>query len=652
MENPTAIVRNTGHGLTHVSGSWLGLIAAVFLLAGGSTVPAQTISDDFNDGNDVDWLHMDLTKLPPPYTLPDAYVSYSFPDDGAGGKAYRIWAKAPPPEYGANFGPARTYSYRSPNFGRMRVSVDVLDWDTTANQVFGLVVRGGQIGLGETDGYVVNYWGNGQVFQINTVVNEEDDAWIADCEVPLHPSQGPYRWVFSADGLYFVGQIFTMADLNNPIAGVLVADDNRFPSGQVGVFVFDYNSAATDYTDVYATFDNFQANSPAAGTMRPLVTELTPRPGSALVSSSPPLIRVGIADMDVYTDSSSFRLWTNGVEVPKASLQMDPFVYGGIGRLTQLAGATMEYQTTAPVRPGVTYTVRVTWSDMNGQANTNEWTYAGPIQLPASGALPLDAGEERGFNIRLVQTLEGQPLANSLLRAEDQLAVPPRIPIQFETAAGTTATVINYSQNPPPSDDGYFPDDARYPGLDVTGNTDDFALEARFYLELTPGYYKFGIRSDDGFQLSTGPSMAEVTSIVLAEALSSTYNDTFEFGVETEGLYPFRLVHFERGGDAYVELFQVSLDDPEDRMLINDLSDPNAIKAWRTVTLPPQIVVESATTLAGGGFASDASAVIDTANQRITISKAGEVRFYRIQAATALTIQTIEISGNNVILTY
>jgi hypothetical protein len=44
--------------------------------------------------------------------------------------------------------------------------------------------------------------------------------------------------------------------------------------------------------------------------------------------------------------------------------------------------------------------------------------------------------------------------------------------------------------------------------------------------------------------------------------------------------------------------------------------------------------------------------VIDTANQRITIPKAGGVRFYRIQAATALTIQGIEISGDNVILTY
>ena len=187
---------------------------------------------------------------------------------------------------------------------------------------------------------------------------------------------------------------------------------------------------------------------------------------------------------------------------------MDPFVFGGLGRLTQFSGATMEYQTTAPVMPGVTYTVRVTWSDANGQANTNEWTYTGPRLLPGSGALPVDAGEERGFDIRLVQTLEGQPLANSLQRAEDQLAVPPRTPIQFETAAGTTASVINYSQNPPPSNDGYFPADARYPGLDVTGNTDDFAMESRFYLELKPGYYKFGVRSDDGFQRSTGPSMS------------------------------------------------------------------------------------------------------------------------------------------------
>ena len=146
--------------------------------------------------------------------------------------------------------------------------------------------------------------------------------------------------------------------------------------------------------------------------------------------------------------------------------------------------------------------------------------------------------------------------------------------------------------------------------------------------------------------------MAEVRNIVLAEAFSSTYDGTFEFGVETEGLYPFRLVHFERGGDAYLELFQVNLDEPEDRVLINDLVDPNAIKAWRTVSLPPEIVVESAVTLAGGDFTADTSAVIDASHQTITIPQAGVARFYRIQAANALTIKSIAIDGANVVLTY
>jgi hypothetical protein len=50
--NPTATVRKTGYGLAHAGRSWLGLIAAVCLWAGGSAVLAQTISDDFNDGND------------------------------------------------------------------------------------------------------------------------------------------------------------------------------------------------------------------------------------------------------------------------------------------------------------------------------------------------------------------------------------------------------------------------------------------------------------------------------------------------------------------------------------------------------------------------------------------------------------------------
>jgi hypothetical protein len=138
---------------------------------------------------------------------------------------------------------------------------------------------------------------------------------------------------------------------------------------------------------------------------------------------------------------------------------------------------------------------------------------------------------------------------------------------------------------------------------------------------------------------------------VLAEQLSGTFNGTLEFAAEAEGLYPFRLVYFERGGGAHVELFQVNRSNPNDRILINDTTVPSAIRAWRTVALP-EITVESAATLDAGAFSPDTTGTIDTVNQRITMPLNGAVRFYRLSATTALTIESIAVEGDQVILTY
>ena len=579
--------------------------------------------------------------------LPGDFVSYTFPDDGAGGQAYRIWAMAPPAELGGAVGPARAFGYRPESFSRMVVSMDVLDWDATVNESLGLLVWASEVSIGTTDGYVMNYNPNDGALELTAVQNETPGVTVATTPVAFHPSRGPYRWMFHSDGIYMVGRVFLMGELENPIATVL-AEDTGHPSGQIGMFVFDLNDAA-NYTDVYATFDNFAANVPAAGTLRPLVTELLPRPLSTMTTVSPPLIKVGIVDMDLQVVPSSMRLWVNGIEIPTANLLIDPFVVMP-GNANPFSGATVTYQMTTPVTPGVTYTNRVTWQDQNGTTTTNQWTYVGPTLLPASSALPLGSGQETGFNLRLVQTLEGQPLANSLFRAEDQLAVPPVIGVQIET--NTTVEVINYTQTALPSTEGFFLNHAVFPGIDPAGNTDDFAMEALFHLELKQGYHKFGVVSDDGFQLSTGPSLAQVKRVVLGEKLSGTYNGTFEFGVEADGLYPFRLVFFERGGGAHIELFEVNLENPEDRTLINDPGNPNAIKAWRTVDVPAEVVVESAATLAGGGFTVDPTATVDAVNQTITIPRSGAARFYRIQAANALAVKSIAIDGANVVLTY
>src|SRR5438128_464008 len=60
---------------------------------------ARGQTDDFNDGNDGGWMHLDLSA--PPANFPPATNSY--PDDDFGGKAYRIFTPAPPDP---GFGPA------------------------------------------------------------------------------------------------------------------------------------------------------------------------------------------------------------------------------------------------------------------------------------------------------------------------------------------------------------------------------------------------------------------------------------------------------------------------------------------------------------------------------------------------------------------
>jgi len=169
-----------------------------------------------------------------------------------------------------------------------------------------------------------------------------------------------------------------------------------------------------------------------------------------------------------------------------------------------------------------------------------------------------------------------------------------------------------------------------------------------FYLEMSAGTHSSGVRSDDGFKLTSGASLTDTNGALLGQEYSGTFDGTFDFAVEQSGLYPFRFVWFERGGGAHVELFSM---DPVTgtRTLINDTN--NVIKAFRSVAAP-SIVLESAATLGTGGFAADNSAVVDTNARTVTIARSGAQRFYRLRAGSALTIVSIQIAGANAVLSY
>ncbi len=225
-------------------------------------------SDNFNTGTDTGWTRFGLSSagLPP--------GKYSFPSDGQGGKAYRIQVAAPPVP---DAGPAREFTYRKDVvYTNFFVAVDILGWDNSVNQAFGFLVRAGNIGLGQTTGYVMNYdpnqasGGRGQ-FQINQITDEAPTT-IAAANVTLDPTRR-YRFVMSGVGSSLVGQIYDYTDLSYPLVTISATDDT-YPSGYLGLFNFS-RVGSSQYTDAIAgktdtTFDNYAAATGFPATLQGL----------------------------------------------------------------------------------------------------------------------------------------------------------------------------------------------------------------------------------------------------------------------------------------------------------------------------------------------------------------------------------------------
>jgi hypothetical protein len=199
-------------------------------------------------------------------------------------------------------------------------------------------------------------------------------------------------------------------------------------------------------------------------------------------------------------------------------------------------------------------------------------------------------------------------------------------------------------------DEGEFPGDLPVPGIDIeSGNLNDFAVEMTAYLDLSAGVHRFAIRTDDGYKLSSSSILNDRNASPLAFHNGGPANETVEFLVTEAGLYPFRLVWYERGGSGYAEWSSVDRQTGE-KTLINDSNSAAPVKAYTSLSAAATLVVESSTVVTGG-FSQDSSAVIDTANKKITIPRPAGTRFYRLSGVQS-TISGFQISGNSLILTY
>jgi hypothetical protein len=319
--------------------------------------------------------------------------------------------------------------------------------------------------------------------------------------------------------------------------------------------------------------------------------------------------------------------------------------------------------------------------------------FAATTALPASAALPLNSGSNPGFVVRTRQAPAEPALVNNSIRALRQLngtlLDAEGAPVTNEAVAGPTANGgyetawISFEKDGDWVDiydleDNYlagFPPDTfplspeRFPGIPGTGgHTENFALEAVAFLELSAGVHTFGmsvtadrtdVNNDDGYQVFVGTNPRDYFNLKVGEyqriapGFQSDWRNENQFSVEAPvaGLYPFRIVYWQTGLGANLNFYTIN-PSTGDRVLVNDEFSPGALNAYRQVSVAAAngpYVGEVAPPPGSEGNSASApieAVLIDGATTVAT----GDVRLFLND--DQVTPQVLSKTGNRILLQY
>ena len=334
-------------------------------------------------------------------------------------------------------------------------------------------------------------------------------------------------------------------------------------------------------------------------TQRPYLSAGFPFPGAGNVA---PDQEISFTIANRQTSVTNIQLSVNGVSA-------------GFTTSSNAAGTVVSHTPTNLYPVGANSTVQVIFTDSANVKLTNQWQFAVanlPV-IPASYALPLGGAMNRGLNIHVAKATNSASPAlfpNTLARAQNHLANlinDPNTGLPFYNEAGgpsgngryAETNAINYNQAIGFADSG-LPGDLNFPYVaqSLAGSyTDDpnfVSLEAVAYAQLSPGIYRWAVRSDDGFRLTFGTG-ANPTNFLVAEyegPRSDVNPSVFDFIVLTNGVYPFRLLYFEGDGLASLELYSINRANGQ-QILVNDLNNGGAIQTFRDV---PVVILNPAHT--------------------------------------------------------
>ncbi len=165
--------------------------------------------------------------------------------------------------------------------------------------------------------------------------------------------------------------------------------------------------------------------------------------------------------------------------------------------------------------------------------------------------------------------VDGEPIDENL--ADESMFGPAEGPgeivgdlVEFEVGG-----VVNMNASVP-GDVGNFPVDEQMPGVPgVNGAADGAVIEVVAFVEFPAGRHTMGVNSDDGFRMEGGP-LDNPETLGLFGFPRGAFPSRFKFDVVEAGVYPIRVLYYNRGGGANLEIFHVF---EEGEVLLNDLEN-------------------------------------------------------------------------------
>jgi len=306
----------------------------------------------------------------------------------------------------------------------------------------------------------------------------------------------------------------------------------------------------------------------------------------------------------------SFRATDKGtsiVDPTKVKLTLDGQVVTLVASPKVVDATDFTYTRSSPFPSGSTHNYTIEATDTLGHVVTSSGNFSTITYrtLAATDAAPAGsvstASGNAGFRVKANQLSITR--GTSIAEAEQQLAngyIDPATGLPYDNQLSYTADAEGYyidpdvvnSGDPAPTSTvtqfGNFTDVNGYPDEPLPGNAvgDNIAAEWLTFLDLKKGMYQMGVNSDDGFKVTAGLNARDpfAASLGQFDGGRGSADTLFNFYVDSDGIYPFRLIWYEGGGDANVEWFMVT---PNGKVLINDLTKPaDTVKAYAAATAP------------------------------------------------------------------